>query len=83
MKILYFAWVRERVGKDSEDIDLPENITTVSALIDWLINKDEGYRAALDNRKNLKVAVNQTLVKWDHPVKDNDEVAFFPPMTGG
>lgn len=83
MKILYFAWVREQVGKDSENIELPGGINTVSALTDWLTGQDEGYKAALGNRKNLKVAVNQTIVGWDHSLEGSDEVAFFPPMTGG
>ena len=83
MKILYFAWIRERIGKDLETLALPEGVATAADLRAWLSERDEGYQAALGGGEDLKVAVNQTIVPWTHPVSEGDEVAFFPPMTGG
>ena len=83
MKILYFAWMRQRIGTSSEEIDLPANVATVDELIDRLIAKGDGYRDAFVKREVIRAAVNQDYVKFDHPVADNDEIAFFPPVTGG
>lgn len=83
MKILYFAWMRQRVGASSETIDLPEDVTTVDGLIDWLIGRGENYAHAFAKRDVIRAAVNQEYVRFDHRVGDGDEVAFFPPVTGG
>jgi molybdopterin synthase sulfur carrier subunit len=80
VKILYFAGLREKLGTAGETLDLPANITTVGALRDWLVA--EG-REALGSAKNLRCAVNQDMARLEDPVKDGDEIAFFPPVTGG
>ena len=83
MNILYFAWVREKIGKGSETLDLPNGVATVSALVDWLAAKGGGYGEAFADRALVRVAVNQIHVQSDAPVSEEDEVAFFPPVTGG
>ena len=83
IELLYFAWVRERIGKDSERIALPAEVTTVDQLLDWLESRDEAYLAALHERTKLRVAVNQEFARPDTPVRVGDEVAIFPPVTGG
>ncbi len=83
MKILYFAWLRTRVGLGEEQIDPPPEVDTAGALVDWLKGRGPEYAAALGNLQTVRVAVNQEQVGWDHPVRPGDEVALFPPMTGG
>lgn len=83
MKLLYFAWVRERTGLAEEEVSRPAEVGDVAALIDWLKARGAGYRAALDDLSAVRVAVNQEYVGLDHPLADGDEVAFFPPVTGG
>ncbi len=83
MKVLYFSWVRDRIGVGSEDLSRPENVTSVEGLVEWLKGRGEGYQKAFDDITIIRVAVNQEHVKLDHPVGDSDEVAFFPPVTGG
>lgn len=83
MKVLYFSWVRERVGAADEAVSPPASVTTVGALADWLAKKSIGHSEALSDRARIRAAVNQAFVSWDHPVKEGDEVAFFPPVTGG
>jgi len=83
MKLLYFAWVREKTGTSSEDISIPENIATVSELVDWLKTREGGYAEAFADQNVVRAAVNQEYVALDHAVSDDDEVAFFPPVTGG
>ncbi|MCF6195570.1 MAG: molybdopterin converting factor subunit 1 [Emcibacter sp.] len=83
MELLYFAQLRETIGHGSETLSLPENIADVAGLIAHLREKDDAYRAAFDDKALIRVAVNQTHVNFDHPLTDRDEVAFFPPMTGG
>ena len=83
MKILYFAWMRQRIGTSTEDITCPDGVTTVGDLVDWLIARDDGYAKAFEKREVIRAAVNQEYVQFTHPLADNDEVAFFPPVTGG
>ncbi|MDA0339094.1 MAG: molybdopterin converting factor subunit 1 [Proteobacteria bacterium] len=83
MKILYFAWLKEHIGMDEENVAQPETVNNVETLIDWLITRGPGYMAAFENRKVVRAAVNQDFAEPDHPVTDGDEVAFFPPITGG
>lgn len=83
MKLLYFAWIRTKVGAGEELIDLPPHVANVGDLLDWLVTRGPNYAAALKERKMVKVAVNQDYVGADHPLKANDEVALFPPVTGG
>lgn len=83
MKLLYFSWVRERIGCDEEDISLPADIATVGALLEWLAARGPGYAAALADRSAIRVAVNQDYAEDSHPVAKGDEIALFPPVTGG
>ncbi len=83
MQIYYFAWVRERIGLAEESFALTANICTVADLAAALITLSAGHQAALGDLKRLRVAVNQVHVALDHPLNERDEVAFFPPVTGG
>lgn len=78
--ILYFASLKESLGLASETVDLPETVKTVGDLRDWLVGQG---RDALATAKNLRCAVNQDMAKLNSPVAEGDEVAFFPPVTGG
>jgi len=83
MKILYFARIRQIVGRGQDEFEIPSDVKTVSELIDYLSGRDEGCRAAFADRRTLKAAVNQQHVGLDAPVAGAKEVAFFPPVTGG
>ena len=83
MKILYFAWLRTKIGVPSEMVEPPTEVTNVGALVDWLKTRSAGHAEALANAKVVKVAVNQEHVTYDHPIAVGDEVALFPPVTGG
>ena len=83
MKIVYFSWVRERIGLNSESINVPENIITLDNLIDFLSLKSPGHKEALINKKLLKFSVNFEFANINHEINNNDEVAIFPPVTGG
>jgi molybdopterin synthase sulfur carrier subunit len=83
VKLLYFAWVRQMVGRSEEDYALPAKVTTVRALAAHLASRGEGYAQAFANPARLRAAVNQEHAGFDSPVRDEDEVAFFPPVTGG
>jgi len=83
MKIRYFAWVRERTGMDEETIDLPPTVATAGELIVWLRGRGENFETAFAEPGIIRVAYDQMHVTHDAPLKGVDEVAFFPPMTGG
>ena len=83
LKIRYFASVRERVGQDAEEIELPAGVSTVAALRSHLRGRGGAYEAAFAEKALLRAAVNQDMVQPGAPVKAGDEVAFFPPVTGG
>jgi molybdopterin synthase sulfur carrier subunit len=83
MRLLYFAWLRAKIGIAEERPDLPAEVNTVAALLDWLKRRGPGFAEAFKDTTIVRVAVNQEYVGWDHPVKPGDEVAFFPPVTGG
>jgi molybdopterin synthase sulfur carrier subunit len=83
MKLRYFAWVRERVGKPEEEIEVPAGVTTVGELMTWLASRGEEYAYAFENPKVIRAAINRTHVKTQTPIKGAVEIAFFPPMTGG
>lgn len=83
MKILYFAWLKQKTRIGEETVDLPADVRTVDALIDHLRTKSPGHAAALADMKLVRVAVNQEFADLDAPLGPNDEVAFFPPVTGG
>jgi len=83
MEILYFARIREDIGHPSEHLDLPGSVTDVAGLMDYLQKRGTNYHAAFKDRTVIRIAVNQVHVTPGHPLRDGDEVAFFPPMTGG
>ena len=83
MKILYFAWVRQRVGLAEETLDIPGHVTTVAQLIDWLKARDETYANAFADLRVIRAAIDQSLVGLETPLAGAREVAFFPPVTGG
>ncbi len=83
MKILYFAWLRTRIGHGEDRIELPKGVEDVRGLIEHLRAQGPGYAQALADLGTVKVAVNQEYVGFDHKLKPSDEVAFFPPVTGG
>ena len=83
MKILYFAWLRTKIGVAEEDVTPPAEVGDVAALIEWLKGRDDGYAEALSDLSVVRVAVNQEYAGLDHPVGPDDEIALFPPVTGG
>ncbi len=83
IRILYFAWLRERTGRGEEEIALPEAVATVGALIDWLRALGPGYDRAFAQPRLVRCAVNQVFADAQTQVAAGDEVAFFPPVTGG
>ena len=83
MKLRYFAWVRERVGKPEEDVEVPEGVTTAGELMTWLAGRGEEYAYAFENPGVIRAAIDRAHVRADAPIKGAGEIAFFPPMTGG
>ena len=83
MEILYFAWVRERIGLGSETLSPPADVTTVTALLDWLAARSPGHASALVDRTAIRVAVDQEFVGMEAGIASAREVAIFPPVTGG
>lgn len=83
MKLLYFAWLRSRIGVAEEEVQPPESVSDVAGLIAWLKGRGPGYAAALANEGLIKVAVNQEYARLGDPVRRGDEIALFPPVTGG
>jgi sulfur-carrier protein len=83
VKLIYFAWVRERIGKPEESVDLPVTVVTVTDLITWLTTRGEEYAYAFENGPLIRAAIDKAHVKHDAPVAGAREIAFFPPMTGG
>jgi len=82
-RILYFAWLRERMGRSDEDLPLPPGVATVGGLVALLQGRDAAGAAAFTHPAMVRAAVNQEFATPDTPVEDTDEVAFFPPVTGG
>ena len=83
MKVLYFAWVRERVGVEAEEIVVPAEVRTVADLAGWLAARGEGYAHAFENPQVVRAALDRRHAKPDAPLGGAREIAFFPPMTGG
>lgn len=83
MKIRYFAWLRHRVGRAEEEIELPADVASVTALKAFLAARHPGFADALERPGVIRCAVNQDHVPDDAPLRPGDEVAFFPPVTGG
>ncbi|MBZ9921119.1 MULTISPECIES: molybdopterin converting factor subunit 1 [unclassified Mesorhizobium] len=82
-KLIYFAWVRERIGKPDEDVDLPHGVDTVADLLRWLKSRGEEYDHALQYPDVIRVAINQEHVEHGEKIAGAREIALFPPMTGG
>jgi sulfur-carrier protein len=83
MKLIYFAWVRERIGRPEEEIDLPDSVKTVGDLLHFLKTHGEEYEAALQYPKVIRVAINHEHAEHDELIAGAREIALFPPMTGG
>ena len=83
MKLLYFAWVRERIGLAEEEVDPPAGVATVGELVAWLTKRGEGYAYAFENPKVIRAAIDHNHVRADASIAAAREIAFFPPMTGG
>ncbi len=83
MKVLYFAWLRTKTGMAEEEVAPPAEVATVGDLLAWLKERGPGHAEALADLEVVRVAVNQEYAQPDHPVKPGDEVALFPPVTGG
>ena len=83
LKLRYFAWVRERIGKPEETIEIPPGLATVADLMTWLASRGEEYAHAFKNANVIRAAVDQKHVRPSAAIKNAREIAFFPPMTGG
>ena len=83
MRLVYFAWVRERIGRSEEIVEPPEGVATVADLIAWLTGRGEEYAWAFENPAVIRTAIDHAHVKATAALKGAAEVAFFPPMTGG
>ncbi len=83
MKLLYFAWLKTKTGVAEEELTPPPEVTTVAELLEWLRGRGPGHAEALRDLGALKVAVNQEYAQADDPVSATDEIALFPPVTGG
>ena len=83
MKLLYFSWLRDRIGVAEENLRPPPEVATVAQLITWLARRSDGHAAAFADPAIVRCAVNQDYAKADAAVDAEDEVAFFPPVTGG
>jgi molybdopterin synthase sulfur carrier subunit len=83
MKLIYFAWVRERIGKPEEELDLPAGLATVADLVRWLKTRGEEYEHAFENEGIVRAAVDRVHARPEAAIEGASEIAFFPPMTGG
>lgn len=83
MVIKYFSWIKEHIGKSEEQIILPSNINNINQLIDYLNEIDEKYKLLYEKKELIKIAVNKTYSSFDTNISNSDEIAFFPPVTGG
>ena len=83
MRLLYFAWVKEKVGHAAEDVDLPGEISTVAELMAWLKTRGPEFANAFERAEVIRAAIDQTHARHDAKIGGAREVAFFPPVTGG
>jgi molybdopterin synthase sulfur carrier subunit len=83
MKLIYFAWLKQRTGVAEEEVSPPAEVTDVAALLAWLKARGPGYAAALKDLSVVRVAVNREFAPFDQRLESSDEVALFPPVTGG
>ncbi len=83
IKLVYFAWVRDRIGKPEEERDIPNDVATVGDLVRWLKTQGEEYEYAFENEAIIRAALDKTHAPGSAPLGEAREIAFFPPMTGG
>ena len=83
VKLLYFAWVRERIGRGEEVVELPSGVATVADLMRWLAGRGEEYAYAFENAAVIRAAIDRNHVRPETQIAGAREIAFFPPMTGG
>ena len=83
MVVKYFSWIKEHIGKAEDVIDLPTDITTIKELITYLENLNDDYKLAFEKKNLIKIAINKSYSSLDDKIDNNDEIAFFPPVTGG
>ncbi len=83
MRLLYFAWVKEKTGIAAEDVVLPDNVATVAELIAWLKTRGPEFANAFDRAEVIRAAIDQTHARHDAEISGAREIAFFPPVTGG
>jgi molybdopterin synthase sulfur carrier subunit len=83
MVIKYFSWIKEHIGKSEEFIELPDNVKNISELINYLNNLNDDYKKVFVKKDLIKIAVNRTYGSVETKISNNDEIAFFPPVTGG
>jgi molybdopterin synthase sulfur carrier subunit len=81
--LLYFAWVRESVGRDGETVDPPPQVATLADLLNWLAASSEAHASAFADRARLRAAIDQRFVPLDTAIAGAREIAIFPPVTGG
>jgi len=83
MRVLYFAWVRQKVGVAEEEVSPPPEVRDVGGLMRWLAGRGAGHAAAFADPRQLRAAVNQDFATPEQRIAPGDEIAFFPPVTGG
>ena len=83
MKILYFSWIKDKIGKDQENVEISKDITTIADLIAYLSENDDTYSNVFIDMSSIRISINMKLSKVSDKISNQDEVAFFPPMTGG
>lgn len=83
MQIKYFSWIKEHIGKSEEEINLPHNVSTIEELMFYLENLNDKYKRAFEKKDLIKIAINKSYSSTDDKINNTDEIAFFPPVTGG
>ena len=83
MRMVYFAWVRERIGVGEEEVSPPATVETIAGLVDWLAQRSDGHANAFADRSRLRAARDQDFVGMDTPIAGAREIDLFPPVTGG
>lgn len=83
MQIKYFSWIKEHIGKSEEEINLPHNVSTIEELMFYLENLNDKYKRAFEKKDLIKIAINKSYSSIDNKINNTDEIAFFPPVTGG
>lgn len=83
VKLLFFAWLKQRVGHSESVLAKPADVETVLELVSWLARQSDGYARAFEDISRIRVSINQTHAALSDKISDSDEVAFFPPVTGG